>query len=132
MAFSFEALRRVLQHVGQLLLLRADLAAEEFVASRRRWLGWAVSALAGIALLTLAAIAASAWLTLLFWDRFGAATLGVLALVFAAGGGLLLRGLARSAQAAPPALALTRAALHEDYEALAAVATSKNDAEPTA
>ncbi len=132
MALSFEALRRVLQHVGRLLLLRADLAAEELAVSRRRWLGWAVLALSGVALLTAAVIAGSAWLTLLFWERFGAGTLGALALLFALGGVLVLRALAQAARTAAPALASTRAALHEDYEALAAVASPERDAEPKA
>ena len=130
MALSFEALRRVLQHVGSLLLLRVDLAAEELALSRRRWLGWLSVTLAGVALLTVALISAAAWLTLLLWDRFGAATLGVLALAFLLAGGLLLWALVRSVRQTPPALARTRAALQEDYEALAAVAGRAPREEP--
>lgn len=119
MALSFEAAGRVLQHVGRLLLLRADLAAEELALARQQWLAWICVALAGIALLAVALVAAGAWLTLLLWDRFGAGTAGVLALVFAVAGGLLLRGLVRAAEKTPAALSRTRAALHEDYEGLA-------------
>jgi hypothetical protein len=132
MALSFEASRRVLQHVGRLLLLRADLAAEELGAARRRWIGWAIIALAGVALLGAAAVAAGAWLTLLLWDRFGAATLAALALGFALCGALLLRALLQSARSTPSALSQTRAALHEDYESLAAVAGPERDAESKA
>jgi uncharacterized integral membrane protein len=122
MAFSFEALGRVLRHVGGLALLRADLAAEEVAIARRQWVIWLCAALAAVSLWVVAVVGAGAWLTLLLWDRFGAGTPGVLALVAAAAGGLLLRWLLHSARTAPAALAQTRAALREDYEALAAAA----------
>lgn len=130
MALSFEALRRVLQHVGHLLLLRADLAVEELAVLRRRWLGWAVMGLAGVALLAVALIAFGAWLTLLLWERWGPNTLGVLAVAFAIVGALVLRALAQSARQAPPALAQTRAAVHEDYEAVVAAAANRRDDVP--
>ncbi len=130
MALSFEALGRVLRHVGQLALLRADLAAEELALARQRWVVWAVAALLGVALVTMAVIAAGAWLTMLLWDRFGAGTLAVLAVLFAAAGVLVLFGLASAARGAPRALAQTRAALHEDYDALAAAAGVGRDTEP--
>lgn len=132
MALSFEALRRVLQHVGRLLLLRADLAAEELAGARRRWVAWSVMALAGVALFAVALVALGAWLTLLLWDRFGAGTLAVLAAALALAGAVLLRGLFQAARQAPPALSRTRAGLHEDYEALAAVAAPERDAGPKA
>lgn len=122
MALSFAALGRVLQHVGRLLLLRADLAAEELALARRQWLGWIAGALAAAALLMAAVLAAGAWLTLLLWDRYGAATPGALALLLAAVGVLLIRGVLRAAHAAPTALAQTRTALREDYDALIAAA----------
>lgn len=132
MALSFEALRRVLRHVGELALLRADLAAEELALARRRWLGWAVTALLGVALLTVAVIAASAWLTLLLWDRFGAGTLLALAALYTLMGVALLRALAKSAGGAPSPLARTRAAIHEDYDALASMASASRESEPKA
>jgi hypothetical protein len=122
MALSFDALRRVLRHIGRLLLLRADLAAEELAAARRQWVGWLAAALAAVALLTVAVIAAGAWLTLLLWERFGAATAGVLALVFGVAGTVALRALLQSVGEARPPLANTRAALRDDYEALTAAA----------
>jgi len=130
MALSFDAVRRVLRHVGQLALLRADLAAEELALARQRWLGWVIAALAGTALLAVAIAAAGAWLTLELWDRFGAGTLGVLAILLGAGGALLLYGLTSAIDRAPSALAQPRAALHEDYEALAAVTRPSDEAEP--
>ena len=120
---SFEAVGRVARHLGQLLLLRADLAAEELALARGQWLARLGMALAAFALMLTALLAAGAWLTLLLWDRFGAATPGALALLLAIGGLLLLRGLMRSAASSPAVLSRTRTALREDYEALAGAAT---------
>jgi len=53
------------------------------------------------------------------WERFGAATPGVLALLFGVAAALLLRGLLHATGEAAAPLAQTRAALREDYEALA-------------
>lgn len=131
MALSFDALRRVLQYVGRLALLRADLAAEELAIARRQWIGWCLAAIVAGALFTLALAALGAWLTLLLWDRFGAATVGVLALVFAAAGAIVLRSLMRAAGEAPSALARTRAALREDYDALIASAAPERTGERT-
>ena len=130
MALSFDAARRVLQHVGRLLLLRADLAAEELALARRQWASWMFTALVAIVLLAAALVAAGAWLTLLLWDRFGAATPGVLALAFGVVALLLLRGMLQSATTAPSPLAQTRAALREDYEALAGAIAPERDAGP--
>lgn len=120
MALSLEAARRALQHTGQLLLLRADLAAEELALARRQWVGWLALALAAFALIVVALIAAGAWLSLVLWDRFGAATPGALALLFGVAAALLLRGLLHATGAAAAPLAQTRAALREDYDVLAA------------
>lgn len=122
---SFEALRRVAAHLGRLLLLRADLAAEELALARRQWAGWLGLALLAFALLLFALLAAGAWLTLLLWDRLGAATPGLLALLGGAAAVWLLRSLAREAAAAPAPLARTRAALRDDYELLAAAVAPK-------
>ena len=119
MALSLDAARRVLQHVGRLLLLRADLAAEEWVLARRQWVVWLCTALAAIALLVVALVAAGAWLTLVLWDRFGAVTVGALALVFGALAAFLVRSVIEAASTAPAPMAQTRAALRDDYEALA-------------
>jgi len=127
MALSFEAARRLLQHVGQLLLLRADLAAEELALARRQWVGWLGMALAAFALMVVALIAAGAWLTLLLWDRFGAVTPGILALLSGLAAALVLRGLLQSAGAAASPLAQTRAALREDYEVLASAVAHERD-----
>jgi hypothetical protein len=125
MRFSLDAFRRVAQHLGLLLLLRADLAAEELSLSVRQWLGWLGLALAAFAFLLLALIAAGAWLTLLLWDRFGVLTLAALGLLFGACSALLLRGLVRAATASPVVLARTRSALREDYEMLSATVAAR-------
>lgn len=119
MALSFEAARRALKHLGQLALLRADLAAEELALARRQWIGWIGMALAAFALMVVALVAAGAWLTLVLWDRFGALTPGILALLFGLATALLLRALLHGAGSTAPPLAQTRAALREDYETLA-------------
>jgi hypothetical protein len=128
MALSFEAARRVLQHAGQLLLLRTDLAAEELALARRQWLGWLATALAAFALMVAALVAAAAWLTLALWDRLGAVTPGILALLFGLAAGLLLRGVLQGAGTAAAPLAQTRAALREDYEVLASAIAHPRDA----
>ena len=130
MGLSLKAAGRVLRHVGALLLLRADLAAEELSLAQRQWIGWLGMALAAFALTVVALIAAGAWLTLLLWDRFGAATPAVLALAFGAAAVVLARSLARATAIAAAPLAQTRAALREDYEALAGAVASGQDAEP--
>lgn len=128
MALSFEAVRRVLRHGGQLLLLRADLAAEELALARRQWIGWLAMALGAFALMVVGLVAAGAWLTLVLWDRFGAATPGILALLFGLAAVLLLRELLRGTGAAAAPLAQTRAALREDYEVLASALAQPRDA----
>lgn len=130
MRFSLDAFRRVAQHLGLLLLLRADLAAEELSLSLRQWLGWLGLALAAFAFLLLALIAAGAWLTLLLWDRFGVLTLAALGLSFGACGALLLRGLVRAATASPVVLSRTRSALREDYEVLSAAVAARAEGGP--
>jgi len=128
MALSFDAARRVLRHTGQLLLLRADLAAEELALARRQWVGWLGMALAAFALMLAALVAAGAWLTLVLWDRLGALTPGILALLFLLAAALLLRGLMKAAGTAPSPLAQTRAALREDFEALASAMAQERGA----
>lgn len=119
MALSFEAARRAVKHGGELLLLRADLAAEELALARRQWLGWLVMSLSAFALMVAALVAAGAWLTLLLWDRLGVATPGLLAVLFVVAAALLLRRVLDGAGGATAPLARTRAALREDYQALA-------------
>jgi hypothetical protein len=119
MALSFEAARRLLRHLGQLVLLRADLAAEELALARRQWAVWLGMALAAFALMVVALVAAGAWLTLALWDRLGAVTPGILGLLFGLAAVLLLRALLHAAGTALPPLAQTRAALREDYDVLA-------------
>jgi len=127
MALSFEAARRALRHAGQLLLLRADLAAEELALARRQLAGWVGMALAAFALTVVALVAAGAWLTLVLWDRLGAATPGILALLFGLAAVLLVRAVLQAAGAAASPLARTRAALREDYEVLSSAIAPASD-----
>lgn len=133
MALSFEAARRALRHAGQLLLLRADLAAEELALARRELVGWVGMALAAFALTVVALVAAGAWLTLVLWDRLGAATPGILALLFGLAAVLLVRTVLQAAGAAASPLARTRAALREDYEVLSsAIAPARDETDEAA
>jgi len=129
MALSFDAINRALQHIGKLLLLRADLAAEEAGLLGRLWLRWLGLAVAALALLIVGLGAAVAWLTLLFWDRFGPGTAGVAALVLVLLGLRLLLRVGTAAAGAPAPLQRTRAALAEDYEALAGTLATRSDGE---
>jgi len=127
MSLSFDAIGRALQHVSRLLLLRADLAAEEAALLGRLWLRWLGAAVLALALLIVGAGALLAWLTLLFWDRFGAGTLGVAALLLVVVAMRLLAWVGAAAAAAPAPLTRTRAALAEDYDALAGSLTARRD-----
>lgn len=129
MAFSFDALRRAVVHLGQLALARQDLAAEELALGWRRWAGWIVVAVLGLALLVVALGALAAWLTLVLWERFGAATVGVLGLVFGIGALALLRALLQAPKGWDPPLARTRQALREDFSALSDALAPARDAE---
>jgi uncharacterized membrane protein YqjE len=127
MAFSLEAARRAFVHLGHLALARQDLAAEELAMGWRRWAGWMVVALLGLALLVVALGSLTAWLTLVLWERFGAATIGVLALAFGIGAVALMRGLLQVPRGWDPPLARTRQALREDFGALSdALAPARN------
>jgi hypothetical protein len=128
MALSLEAVRRVLGHAGRLALLRADLAAEELALARRQWAGWLGMALVAFALMLVSLVAGGAWLTLLLWDRLGAITPGILALLFGLAAALLLRRLLHAAGDAAAPLARTRVALREDYEALSGAVAHGHDA----
>lgn len=119
MGVSLGAAGRVLRHVGQLLLLRADLAAEELALAQRQYVGWLATVLVGFALLIVALVAGGAWLTLVLWPRLGVTTLALLALLFGVAALLLLRSVVTAATFAPAPLARTRAALVDDYQALA-------------
>jgi hypothetical protein len=129
MSLSFDGIGRVLRHVGRLLLLRADLAAEEAALLGRLWLRWLGQAVVALALLIVGLGAAVAWLTLLLWDRFGIGTLGVAALVLALLGTRLLLRVGAAAAAAPAPFKLTRTAVAEDYEALAGTLATRRDGE---
>lgn len=122
MGVSLGAAGRVLRHVGQLLLLRADLAAEELALAQRQYVGWLATVLVGFALLIVALVAGGAWLTLVLWPWLGVATLALLALLFGVAALLLLRSVVTAATFAPAPLARTRAALVGDYQALATAA----------
>ena len=129
MALSFDAARRALHHLGQLALARQDLAAEELALGGRRWLGWIVVALLGLALLVVALGSFTAWLTLVLWERFGATTVGLLALVFGIGAVAVLGLLTRAQRQWEPPLARTRQALREDFRALSDALASERGAE---
>lgn len=118
MATPLDAVRRLSAASLNLLLTRAQFASVELAQSRAqlmRWLGFALIA-AVFALLAL--IAASALAVIVLWERAGALTLLVLALLYAAVGVAVVRRLQRETREAPPLLAETLGELAKDRDAI--------------
>lgn len=118
MSSTLQSLRRLLSGATALLHIRTEQAALELAQSRAQLARWAGLGAAVAVLALLALGTASAWLAVLLWDRWGAATLLVLALVYGAAGVLLLVRLRREIDAAPPLLAQTLEELGRDRAAL--------------
>lgn len=110
-----------------LLLSRAEFASVELAQARAQLLRWFMLALAGALLALLAAVAASAWLVVLLWERAGWITLAVLAAAFAAAAGWVLLRLQREVRDAPPLLAQTLQELAKDRDALARAGAGEDE-----
>ena len=118
MASPLDAVRRLSASSLNLFLTRAQFAAVELAQARAQIMRWLGLALAGTVLGLMALIAVSALAVILLWDRAGAATLFVLALVYAIGAYALVRIVQRELREAPPLLADTLAELGKDRDAL--------------
>lgn len=130
MSSPLQALRQLADGVVALALTRAEQAGLELAQARAQLVRWAGLLVALALLATLALAAGSAWLTLLLWDRWGAMTLLLLALAYAAVAFGLLHRLRREVDAAPPLLAQTLADLARDRAALRAARGDQPPAEP--
>ena len=127
MASPIAAVRRLSAASLALLLSRAEFASVELAQARAQLLRWFMLALAGALLALLAAVAASAWLVVLLWERAGWITLAVLAAAFAAAAGWVLLRLQREVRDAPPLLAQTLQELAKDRDALARAGASEDE-----
>ena len=125
-----EALRRVAGRSLALLLSRAEFATLELTEARSRLMRWLLFALVSAAVLQLALLAIAAAVTAALWDRFGALTLVVLALLFATAGGIVLARLRREIAAAPPLLSETLTELGKDRDAVFGTAPPDRAEEP--
>lgn len=110
-----------------LLVSRAEFASVELAQARAQLLRWFVLALAGALLAVLAAVAASAWLVVVLWERAGWITLAALAAAFAAAAAWVLLRLRREVGDAPPLLAQTLQELAKDRDALARPGTAPGE-----
>ena len=119
----FNSLRGLLATALGMAQLRLELFGTELEAEKLRLLDalWRVGL--GLLLLGVAAVLAAAFVLLLFWDSYRLAALGVMVLLFVAGGvGLLVRARAalRADDGGPFALSLGE--LQRDLDGLKAVA----------
>jgi uncharacterized membrane protein YqjE len=113
-------LRRLLSGATALAQIRAEQASLELAQARAQLARWAVLGAAALLLALLALATATVWLALVFWERFGPATLLVLAPTYGAAAAWLLWRVRRELRAAPPLLAQTLEELARDREALVA------------
>lgn len=103
-----------------LFATRGELAVLELADARDRALRWLALGMLAATLLLAALLTFSLWVAALFWEGPRGLALGLLALVYLLGGGILLGVIAREAAKAPALLAQTRAELEKDHEALRA------------
>jgi uncharacterized membrane protein YqjE len=120
----------VREMVAQALALaatRGQLAALELEDARARALRWAGYGVAAAVLLLAALLTLSLWVAAVFWDGPRGIALGLLVLVYGAGGAILLYRVHGEIAAAPPLLSLTRAELEKDRAALRARSSEADD-----
>ncbi|KAF0099356.1 MAG: hypothetical protein FD187_2212 [bacterium] len=114
------SLRALLIQVLSLFATRGELAVLELADARDRVLRWLAFGMLAAILLLAALLTFSIWVAALFWEGPRGLALGLLALVYLLGGGILLGVIAREVAKAPVLLAQTRAELEKDHEALRA------------
>jgi uncharacterized membrane protein YqjE len=111
-------LRALLAQGLTLFATRGELAALELADARDRALRWLALALAAAVLLLAALMTLSLWIAALFWDGPRALALGLLVLGYVIAGAVVVSVVRREVAAAPVLLALTRAELEKDRDAL--------------
>jgi uncharacterized membrane protein YqjE len=114
----FDSLRRLAATGVALAQTRAELLAADFELEKLRLVGAALRALIGLLLLGIGLLLGVAFVLLLFEPAYRLAALGVVALLFLAGGVALLVAASRRA-AGESAFAATVAELKRDHDALA-------------
>jgi uncharacterized membrane protein YqjE len=115
----FDSLRRLVDTAVEILQLRLQLLGSELEQEKLRLVEALVQAAIGLVMLALALVLALGFVVLLFWEGYRLPAIGVLTLVFGAGGVWLLRRAldkARGPEGGPFALSL--AELRRDREGL--------------
>lgn len=112
------SVRALLARGVTLFATRGELAALELADARDRAMRWMGLGIVAAVLLLAALMTLSLWVAAIFWDGPRAWALGLLALGYAIAGVVAVRVVRREVAAAPPLLALTRAELEKDRDAL--------------
>lgn len=118
----FGQLQQSLGTVVELLRLRLDLLGTELGLEKQRLavgLFWGACALLS---LTVAAVLFCGFVILLLWDGYRLAAVGILALLFLAGGWLLLKAAQRRLSAESNLFSTSLAELERDRDSLTAAA----------
>ncbi len=110
----FEALRRVAGSAIAMLHSRLELAGLELGETGRRLFATLLVALFAVLLLLAAVLLATGWLVMLMWPAWGAAGLGLFALLYLVLGLALLWWMRRRIDAEPPLLESTMNELRQD------------------
>ena len=105
----FDSLRRLIDTVVEIAQVRLQLLGTEFEQEKLRLIDALVQAAIGLVMLALSLVLALGFIVLLFWEGYRLPAIGVLTLLFAAGGVWLLRRAldqARGPEGGPFALSL--------------------------
>jgi len=103
---------------------RLELAAVEFQEDARRLLGYLAWTLLAVFLAAGAFMLVALFVIVLFWDDYRLQAIAGMAILFAAGAGLILMKVKAGLNSQPPLLAATLAELREDAAAIRGHATS--------
>ncbi len=115
----FESGKRAVDSLLDLVMVRLELFGSELEAEKLRLFDALFSAAMGLVLLGLALVGALGFVVMLFWDGYRLAAIGVLTLLFAGGGALLLHRAREGLKARDGGpFALTLGELRQDRESL--------------
>jgi uncharacterized membrane protein YqjE len=107
---------------------RLELAAVEFQEDARRLLGYLAWTLLAVFLAAGAFMLVALFVIVLFWDDYRLQAIAGMAILFAAGAGLILMKVKAGLNSQPPLLAATLAELREDAAAIRGHATGAQPA----
>jgi uncharacterized membrane protein YqjE len=115
----FESGKRAVDSLLDLVMVRLELFGSELEAEKLRLFDALFSAAMGLVLLGLALVGALGFVVMLFWDGYRLAAIGVLTLLFAGGGAVLLHRAREGLKARDGGpFALTLGELRQDRESL--------------